>query len=106
MVHVNFLKYYFQQFSIGISANALRDEVAQKVPEVDGISTATIRRLFVAPNKRRAASSRYSGIIDAKIGVKLNDISRSNPDSHYCRTQVKYAMEMGSCFYGEVVVCR
>ena len=88
--------------SVGISANALRNEVANKVPEVAGISTITICRMFVAPNKRHAASVRFKGVIDGKIGTKENDISKPNPDSHYCRMQVKYAMEMGACFDDEI----
>ena len=88
--------------SVGISAYALRNEVTNKVPEVAGISTTTICHMCVAMNKRHAASVRYKGIIDAKIGTKQNEISKPNPDLHYCRTQVKYAMEIGACFDDEI----
>ena len=88
--------------SVGVSAEKLCKEIVKEVDELQSISVSSVRRLFVPPSKSRKASSRYSSVIDAKIGTKHNDLSSENVDSHYCRTSVRYALEMGTCFRDEV----
>lgn len=89
--------------SVGVSAERLREKVAREIPGLPAsVSTSTVKRLFVAPNKKHRASKYYHGIIDAKIGIKKNDIGKSHPASHFCRTSVNYALEMAACFKDEV----
>ena len=54
------------------------------------------------PNRTNKASVRYQSVIDAKAGVKKNDISKTHKASHFCRASVSYALEMVACFNSEV----
>ena len=72
--------------------------------ERGGISRWTISRMFLPPNKSFNNACRYTGLIPAKIGIKQNNDSKLHKDSQFCRAQVKYAIELGSCFDSEVMM--
>lgn len=91
--------------SVGVTARRLTSEVLNRPKVSDlpkSISESSIKRLFVAPHSSRHASVRYHGVIVAKIGVKANDVSKENKNSHFCRSSVNYALEMATCFEDEV----
>ena len=88
--------------SVGVRAKTLKETLVNEVDGLSSLSESSVRRLFAPPNKGHKAGARYHHVIDAKIGTKNNDQSTESRDSHYCRASVKYALEMGACFYDEV----
>jgi hypothetical protein len=91
--------------SVGVSLKEIKEHVQREIPALAeaGISLNSISRLFPAPNQQRAARSRYKGLIPARVGQKQNDKSKGHVDSHFAAAQVKYALELSSC-YGEEII--
>lgn len=80
----------------GVTLEAIKQHLIGSFPKLktDGISTTTIRYLMMAPNKHRRTSSKYKGLINARVPPKSNSArSSEHSDTHYCRAQVNLIME-------------
>lgn len=66
----------------------IRQHVLQAIPELKKISKSTIRRLVLPPQKNRKAAGRYTGLVEAKLPTKRNDLSlKEHKDFHFTCAQ-------------------
>ena len=58
----------------GVSIVGVRKHLLETIPGLKecGISESMVSTLFHVPNLHRTASSRYTGLVDCKVGVKDN----------------------------------
>lgn len=92
--------------SVGVSLQEIKNRLETKVPglaEDGGISVHTVHRLMTPPNKQHKSAQRYKNLIQAKVGVKSNSLSKVHADSHFAKAQVKYALEMGAMYEDEII---
>ena len=91
--------------SIGVSLQQIQEHCFENVPGLrdHGISLNTIHRLFHAPSRRTSAQQLYKNLVSARVADKSNCIARTHIDSHYCRSQVNYALQFVSRFSDEVI---
>lgn len=78
----------------------IKSEILQLGEE--GISLST--RLFPAPNHANVASQRHKRLVPARVWKKLNNKTKDHPYSHFAKTQVKYALELGACYSDEIIL--
>lgn len=91
-------------YSNGVSMAQIAAEVVRRIPALKSISTTTIARTLLAPNKNHRNSTRYKGLVEARVPPKRNNANpNEHIDTHYCRAQVKYALEFANMFPDEVV---
>ena len=91
--------------SVGASLAEIKQHVISELPELaaEGISLSTITRLFPAPNKHYKSAARHKGFVPARVGRKSNSKAKGHDDSHFAAAQVKYALELASCYEAEFV---
>lgn len=74
------------------------------IPEVKNVSKSTIRRLLLPPQKNRKAASRYTGLVEAKVPPKRNDLTvNEHADFHFTCAQVNYIGELSEMLVNETV---
>ena len=86
--------------SSGVTIVDVRKHLLETIPGLKehGISESTVSRLFHAPNLHRTASSRYTGLVDCKVGVKDNTCREFHEDNHYLFARNKQRREMAQYF--------
>ena len=91
--------------SVGVSLKQIQEHCFKTVPGLKdhGMSLNTVHRLFAPPNRKMNSSRYYKELIPAKVATKSNNISRNHIDSHYCRNQVKMALELINEYEDEVI---
>ena len=67
------------------------------------MSLNTVQRMFNAPNRRNTASKLYKNLVPAKVAIKSNTLGREHTDGHYCRGQVRMALELINDYRDEVI---
>ena len=76
----------------------------QTIPEVKNVSKSTIRRFLLPPQKNRKAASRYTGLVEAKVPPKRNDLTvNEHADFHFTCAQVNYIGELSEMLVNETV---
>ena len=92
------------QVTVGTSLSQIRNYVMEEVPGLSdcGISESTVSRLMDPPHKKRKTAPLHKRLVHARVGMKRNNLSKAHVDSHFCQSQVNYALEMAACFSEEV----
>ena len=92
------------EYCHGVSIEMIRRPVLQAIPELKKISKSTIRRLLLPPQKNRKAACRYTGLVEAKIPPKRNDLSlKKHKDFHFTCAQVNFIGELSEMLLDETV---
>lgn len=81
--------------SCGVTLQEMRQHLINKNPGLK-ISIKTVHRFLQAPRKGTHAASRHTGAVDARPGVKSNNLRSAHPDQHHCAAHVKAAREFAS----------
>ena len=83
------------EYCHGVSIENIRRHVLQAIPELKKISKSTIRRLLLPPQKNTNAACRYTGLVEAKLPLKRNDLSlKEHKDFHFTCAQVNFIGEL------------
>jgi hypothetical protein len=88
----------------GVTLNDIRTHLLKTVPGLkeNGISRATVHRLFHPPNKRHNSAKLYKCLVNARVPAKQNTRRCQNHVSQqYDRAQVNYCMEFTAKFEAE-----
>ena len=92
------------EYCHGVSIEKIHRHVLQAFPELKKISKSTIRRLLLPPQKNRKAASRYTGLVEAKLPPKRNDLSlKEHKDCHFTCAQVNFISELSEMLFDETV---
>ena len=91
--------------SVGVSLKQIQEHCFASVPGLReyGLSLNTVHRLFTAPSNRPAAKRNYKDLIPARVAHKANSLSSYHVNSHYCRSQVRMALEIVAKYNEEVI---
>ena len=83
-------------YSSGVTVEEIREHLLQEVPGLKehGISVTSTRRLFQAPNKGNSASSRYQGLVDARVRTKSNQYREFHQDSPYLFVEISKGVSL------------
>ena len=90
---------------VGVLLRQIQEHCFSPIPGLreQGLSLNTVHRLFSAPNNRTASKKKYKDLVPARIAHKANCLSTGHEDSHYCRAQVKMALELIKHFGDEIL---
>jgi len=83
------------EYCHGVSIEKIRRHVLQAIPELKKISKSTRRHLLLPPQKNMKAACRYTGLVEAKLPLKRNDLSlKEHKDFHFTCAQVNFIGEL------------
>ena len=90
--------------SVGVSLASLRQHLLKTVPGLDavGISRTTVHQLMLPPRQCTINSTRYHGVVEARVASKKNDSAISHVNVQHCAAQVNLCMEYASQFSHEI----
>ena len=91
---------------VGVSLREIREHLLSTVPGLRGrgISTSSVARLIQPPRRGTIASSRYKGLVAARVPGKRNQYREFHKDQHYLFSQVAYRREFSVMFENECAV--
>lgn len=83
-----------------------REHLLSTVPGLRGrgISTSSVTRLMQPPRRGTIASSRYKGLVTARVPGKRNQYCEFHKDQHYLFSQVAYRREFSVMFENECAI--
>ena len=84
----------------GTSVPQLRDHLLATLPDMKedhpNLCRRTVARMMHAPNKGVRAAAAYKELIPARVPKKENSVRKSNENSHFCSSRVRYILEMAA----------
>ena len=91
---------------IGVSIAEIREHLLSNVPGLreHGISSSAVSRLLEPPHRGTIASTRYKGLVSARVPGKRNQYREFHQDQHYLFAQVAYRREMTEMFSKECAI--
>ena len=91
---------------VGISLHEIREHLLSTVPGLrsQGISISSVARLMQPPRRGTVASTRYKGLVAARVPGKRNQYREVHKDQHYLFPQVAYRHEFTAMFKNECAI--